>query len=516
MRRFYTILTTLVVATILLTAATGTALADDRADLEITNPEFVDEEVEVDRGENATIYHVQGPEQTVVFENAAYGNVTDYGTLEGPGSLSFDSDRDVFVFDPEGAEATTHVFFEVDDEQRYTADIRTSNVEWAHLPADEYDEQQEALSTWESVQRDAQGVVPNQDPVETIESGLSYAQFFDSPFSRMTQDMQGVLIMMFMTPGGLFITGIIGLTVVVVLAKHYRYKNRTQKQFAELEELDREMDEAWLQKARKILQQCDHNDLWPDHLARAVRDLLGNNVWVAFKEYSLIRSPTSVKGTVLQAMGQVGYEASVHYDADGRVTNARVVETDRDPDDDSFEDVPIADGGTVKTVNLTNLSYDDDHDRAIIETIPADDIDESVFDADLDVSEISFPIDNREVSDSQLLEELNPSFPGDFEDREQFARVLAELMQFVANHDHSDDEGRVRGEKDLLSFMMELDTILHDEADFPPAFVMQKELLCAAEHMDKGERLNERVETAELDGVGATRIDVGGTGVGGD
>lgn len=509
MRRITTLFVTLLLVGSLFTAAAGVAVADDnRADLEIEQPEYIDVDVDVDRADNATIYHVQGDEQTIVFEDASPENVTDYGTLDGPGTLTATSDG-TYLFDPDGSEATTRIFFDTDDGERYVADIRTSNVEWAHMPIDEYNEQQDELSTFESLKREAQGIVPGQDPIETIESGLSYAQFFDSPFSSLVQDMQGVLIMMFMTPGGLVIGGIILAVVVIMLARSYRYKNRTQKQFAELEEMQREMDEAWLQKARKILQQCDHNDLWPDHLARAVRDMLGNNVWVAFKEYSLIRSPTSVKGTTLQAMGQTGHVGRVEYDAGGNIVDARVVEDDRE-----FEDVPIADGGDVKEIDLAELSYDDDSDREIIEMIPAEDLDETVFDEDLDISAISFPVDNREVSDAQLLEELDPEFPGDFEDREQFARVLAELMQFVANHEHSDDKGYVNGEKDLLSFLMEVDTILHDEADFPAAFTMQKELLAAAEHMDKGDRLNERVETAELDGVSATRVDV--EGVGGD
>ncbi|MFC6720910.1 hypothetical protein ACFQHN_25735 [Natrialbaceae archaeon GCM10025896] len=87
----------------------------------------------------------------------------------------------------------------------------------------------------------------------------------------------------------------------------------------------------------------------------------------------------------------------------------------------------------------------------------------------------------------------------------------------MADHPYTDEEGNVRREMDLLSFLMEMDSILHDEADFPTAYDYQRELFYVAERMDKGERLGERVDTAELDGVGGTSISFGDAGgVGGD
>lgn len=511
--------TLLLVCSLVAIAAPGAVAQDsydgERADLEIEQPPYVDEDVDVERASNATIYHVQGPTQTISFGNADAENVTDAGVLDGPGTITADASGETWTFNVEGAEATTAVYFDVetdDGSTRYVADIRASSVEWAHMPQEEYDEQREELSAWQDIKQDAESAVPGDDAVETIEAGLSYAAFFDSPTSAIRQDMQGTLIMMTMTPGGLVIFGsFIGVTVIM-LARAYRYKNRTQKQLQELEEMDREKDEAWLEKAKQILQQCDFNDLLPDHTSRAVREYFGNNVWLFFKEYSLMRSPTSVKGTTLQMMAQTGYVGRVETDADGDVVAARAVK-----ETDEVSSIPVADGGDdheVRTIDLANLEYDNETDREIIEAIPADDLDERVFDQDIDASEVSFPVDNREVSDSQLIDALEPDFPGDFEDREQFARVLAELMQFVANHEYTDDEGEVRRERDLLSFLMEMDTILHDEADFPVAYTMQKELLYAAENMDKGERLNERIDSLELDGISreTTQIDLGAGG----
>ncbi|MFP8891843.1 hypothetical protein ACLI4U_19035 (plasmid) [Natrialbaceae archaeon A-CW2] len=491
--RKLTILTlaVLLVGSLFAVAAVADGYDGERANLEVEQPVYIDSDVDVERTDNATIYHVRGPEHTIEFGNANYSNVTDYGVLDGPGSLEANDELETFEFDANEAEATTAVYFDVEqdgEQTRYVADIRVSDVKWAHVPADEYAEQQDELAAWEQLQREAQNAVPGQDPVETIQSGLRYEAFFESPTAALRQDMQGTLIMLVMTPGGLIIGGTFVGVAVLMLAKAYRYRNRMQKQLADLESIDREMDEAWLQKARQILQQVDLNELFPDHLARALRDYFGRNTWLAFKQYELLRSSVSVKGTMLQMMAQTGYVASVERDDTGHVTKANAVRED------------AVDEGS-ETVDLSSLEYEDEDDRAIIDAIPSDDLDEDVFEADIDVSKVSFPIDNRDVSDSDLVAELNPSFPGDFEDREELARVLAKLMGFVADHPHTDDDGITRREKDLLSFLMEMDTILHEEADFPPAYIHQKELLYVAEHMDKGEQLNDRIEALELDGV---------------
>lgn len=515
MRRSLTATLFAVVLVLSLAVAPMGAVAEpydgERADLEIDQPDYIDTDVEVDRAENATIYEVRGSEQTISFGNANYSNVTDVGVLDGPGSIEPDDSSETFAFDPDGAEATTAIYFDVSEDgetTRYVADVRVSDVEWAHVPQSEYDEDQEALSTWDSLQRDAEGIMPGQDPVETIEDGLGYVKFFDSPFSSLVEDMQGTLIMLFWTPGGLVVGGSVLFTLVIVLAKHYRYKNRTQKQFAELEEMQREKAKAWKQKAQKILQQCSHNDLWPDHIARAMRDYFGRNVWLAKHEYTQLRTPISVKGTALQMMAQIGYVGRVEHDDAGNPIDARAVKRSGD----GYEDIPVTDGGNVEEIDLADLDYENDTHRAIIDLIPADDLDEDVFQADIDVSEVSFPIDNREIEDGDLIDELNPDMPGDFEDREQLARVLSEMIQFVANHDHTDRDGNVRREKDLLSFLMEMDTVLNDEADFPAAYWMQKELLYVAEHMNKGDQLQDRLDAAELDGVSGSRIDVGAAG----
>ncbi|MFD1526031.1 MULTISPECIES: hypothetical protein [Halobacteriales] len=521
MRRITTALLALLAISSLLVAASGTAFADERAEVTVSQPDYIDAEVSTDRAENATVYHAHGPEQTLTLENANYSNVTDVGVLDGPGTIEPNDATETFTFDPQGNEATTRVYFDVRENgatTRYIADVRVSDVAWAHVPQSKYDDQQDELSTWESVKRDAQNIAPGQDPTETIRSGLQKEGFFASPGQSLLNDMIGTVTMLFWTPGGLVIGGLILAIVVVSIAKHYRYRNRTQKQFAELEEMQREIDDAWLQKARKIIPQMSLNEMFPDHIARALRDHLGRNTWLAFKQYSLFRSPASVKGTMLQMMAQVGYVGRLEYDENGQLIEARAVKGSLEDDgDDDGESIPISDGGErtghVETFDLSNLEYENDRAREIIEMIPADDLDERVFDEEIDISRVNFPIDNDEVSDAELIDELNPSFPGDFEDREQYARVLAELMQFVADHDtYTDDEGNVRREMDLLSFLMEMDTILHDEADFPPAYMYQKELLCAAEHMDKGERLNERVESAELDGVSSSRINLDGVG----
>lgn len=528
MRRVATALLAALLVATLVAGAGGAAAADAdeaRANLTIEQPPYIDTDVTSDPAGETIVYEVRGPEHRLHLENAAFANVTDAGVLDGPGVIERDAEREAFVLDADGKDATARLYFDVEANNattRYVADVRVSDAQWTHLPSDEYQDEQDELATWASIKREAESVAPGQDPVKTIEDGLDYVTFFGSPLSSLFADMQGTLVMLFFTPGGLIIGGGLLVVVVVMLARAYRYRNRMQKQLAQYEEIQREIDEAWLKKARTILQQCDLNELFPDHIARALRDYFGRNNWLAFKGYALLRSSESVKGTLLQAMGQKGYIGRLEYTEDGRLVDARVVEGEID-DEDGGEKIPIADGGDgdddegdgyYEKVDLTALAHDDDRDRRVIDMIPWDDVDEDVLDEDVDPSEVHFPIDPTGVSDDDLVDALNPEFPGDFEDREQMAEVLGELIQFVTTHPYTDAEGHVRRDMDLLSFLMEMDSILHDDADFPVAYLYQKELLYIAENIDKGDQLRDRVDAAELDGVAGHSISV--EGVGGD
>jgi hypothetical protein len=512
------LLAVLLLGSILVPAASAATATQDteRADLDITQPEYIDSSVDVEQSGGQTIYKVRGPKHELQLQGTNHSNVTSFGIQDGAGSLTYDAQRDVYVFDSEAKNLTTQLYWTVDNGDRTvrkTATIQVSDASWVHRPAAEDKQIQSELSTWRDVKRQVASTAPNQDVAAVIDQALGYYKFFTSPFSSVQRDMFATLVM-FTRPGGLMILGLIVGIPTILVTLTWRYVNRTQKQFADIQDIRTEKDEAWLQKAKRILQQNDWNDLVPDDVARAMRDMFGRNVWQGFKSYMLMRSPSHTKALTLQAMGQTDYTGYVERDADGNVLGARAIhETDVKRDEDGeivavpgvggLDPVTQGTADTLNELNLVELDADNKEDHTIVDEIPGTDLDEDVFErSDLDPAEISFPIDNREVSDAELLDELNPDFPQDFKDEEHMARTLGKMLQFVENHEfYTDDEGNVNGEMDLLSFMSELDTVLNDEADFPVVHINRKALFWIADNMDKEQQLEEKIDSIETDGL---------------
>lgn len=512
-------------------AAANLSYGDERADLDIREEAWIDSDdsSNVDRTTNRTIYGVEGPRYEIALKNVPHENVTDYGVADGEASISYDAQRNVWVVEPAG-EGTIGLYWDaVEDGERtrYAASLEASNVQWTHHKPGEMQELRNDAENWSQAESSALHINPHQPADETISDGLTYAQFFDSPFASFRNDIKATVIMLTLRPGGLAILGVLLAISVIGAAAGYRYRNKTRKQFEEWDEIQTERDQVWLDKARRIIQQYGLSDLFPDHIARAMTNLFGPNPWVAFKNYMLMRSPTHTKGLVLQMMAQIGYVGVVNRDDEGDIAEVRAVHESQLEGADDFEDlepggnaVPLrdlvnsgpfdpddddvaADGG-LETVPFETLRYDNREDREKLSKVPGGDLDLRVFDDSVTVNadDIQLPIDNHNIEDAELIAEINPKFPGDFEDEQQYARVLGELLEFVVNHPlYTDDEGRVREEMDLLAFLGEMDSVLADKADFPVADTQRKALFWIAEELDPNSKLRDEIDDRKSSGT---------------
>ncbi|NUC75048.1 hypothetical protein HTZ84_22545 [Haloterrigena sp. SYSU A558-1] len=539
MSRRRTLATTLALIALLATSMVAPAAAaqeltygDERGDLEIREESWLedDESIAVDRTGNRTIYDVDGPRYEVTLTNTDHANVTNYGVADGEATVEYDEQRNVYVVEPAG-EGTVGLYWNTNDGNsttRYAASLRASNVEWEHHQPAELESTRNDAQNWSEASSAAREVNPTQPPGETISEGLTYAEFFASPFQTFRQDIQATIVMLTLRPGGLVVLATFLLISALGVAVGYRRKHKTDQQFEQFDDLQTERDRAWLEKAKRIFQQNDMTDLYPDHISRAMTKLFGPNTWIAHKNYLLMRSPTHTKGLVLSMMSQIGYVGIVDRDDDGEVQEVRAVhasildhcddplEAPAGPDEVPLRDITTAnapklpggevaaDGGDpVETVDLATLRYDDRADRALISAVPGEHLDMRVFQdsVSIDADDVSLPIDNHDISDAELISEINPNIPGDFESEEQYAEVLGELLEFVCNHPlYTDAEGNVREEMDLLSFMCEMDSVMADKADFPVADTQRKALYWIAEELDPNSKL--RDEMAERKGNG--------------
>lgn len=488
------------------------AAADQPAELHIEQPAYVDDDVSVTEDDGDRIYTVSGEEFLIRLENADHANVTDASVSDGTGSLDYDAAIDMFRYEPDGVGTMTLSFFvdEGDGIDTYEAIVQVEQVGFVTYSADRDEEIRAAADNWEDFEGEVNRIDQDLDAEEAASTGLTWVRFREAPFASFLEPIQAILIMMATTAGGWFLIGIfLGLTLLAV-AGNARYRNRTQKQFGDIGDIQVEKDEAYLKKAERVaIQQVDLNEHFPDDVAHALRKHLGSNTWSALKQYMLIRPPVAVKATCLQLMGQAGYEGRVERGADGSIERAWVVDPDPGEARLGDDDDAVADGGT-EAVDLTALRYQRDDDVAFIHAIDGDELDERVYHLDpeqIDFEQVQFPISNREVTDDEILEHINPRFPEEFENEAELAAAIAKLWEVAIEHEWTDEDGNPRREMDLVAFLAEMDSVLADKLDFPAGHLYRRETLYLAEHLSEADKLDEVIETMHKDGAG--RLDGG-------
>lgn len=506
--------------------AAEVATDEQQADLHIEQPAYVDGEVEVESTGNGTIYHVEGGEQRIRLLNADHGDVVSVGVADGSGDIEYDEERDLFEFETTD-EGTTEVFFVVEEtvnrtveegnvtvtreeteQTRYSAILRVENVEWVHRTVDEEEELQEDASNWQEVRTEVQRVADVEDDDEimsVIGTSLSYYVFAQDGFGPLIGQIQATILTLVLTPGGLVVLSILLGIPAISLYSLLRYRNKREKQFADVEDIEREKARLADEKTKQILSQCDLNEIMPDDLAAANRKLFGRDVWQTWRSILLLQSPTQVKGTILQLMGQVGYQAEVKRDSTGQLREVTIIrDAFIDPDEQPGE--VAADGGMEITHrDLTTLSNEDPDDLELIEMVDGEDLDLDIFDRpdQLDPSKVSLPIDNRDVEDADLIQAVQPEIPGDFSSEEQMAECIGEIIQFVETHPtYTDEEGYVDDGVDLLSYLAEMNTVMAHEADFPAAYSYRRFYTWIADEMDPEGKLDEHLQEIDREGPG--------------
>jgi hypothetical protein len=484
------------------------AAQSQQADLAIEQPSYVSDDVERTTEGGDVIYRASGEELLIRVNNADHANITDVQIQNGPGSISYDATLGLYRLNTEGQTGSSTVVFSVAENGTATelrAIIQVDNVAWAHRGAEADQQLQEKADKWEQVESEAGEVDPEEDPEQVVSDALTYARFLDSPLQGLTESLRGALVILVFTPGGWIILAMfLGLSLYGV-ASSMRYRNRTQKQLADAGDIQVEKDKAYLNKVREsVLQQNDWNQLFPDDVARANRELFGRNVWQGVKQFALLWSPRSVRGTVLQMMGQAGWVGYAIRGADDELIEAGIAEAD---DPANFEPpTPEVDveGVTAETMDLCGLDFEADGEW--IDAIGWQRLDDSVFQLDrdqIDIDDVHLPISNREIDDAAFMDRVNPEFTEDFKDEEHFARVCGEVLDFALEHDHTDELGRPREEMDLISYNVEMASILTDDGGFPTSEFQRNTFFWIAENLQAEDEVSETVDRINRDAAGS-------------
>lgn len=508
-------LTGAVVALLIFGVLVGGAAAQSGSDIRepdivVDQPEYVDSSVSTSSENGTTIYEVRGEAFDIYFESASQENITSWQITEGEGTLQYDSVRDRYRFEP-ATNGTMTLAWQVAPEDEnatatvYQATFRISDVNWAHQTESEFGGLQEDAESWRNVEQEIRSEFPDRSTEDVVSAALTKEVFFASPFASFFADIQAAVITLVLTPGGLFVLGVLLFAFLGTSYTALRGWNALQKRTRDEERLEREKFEVQQDKTERILQRIDLGERFPDDTAHAIRDHLGENSWLASKRLMTLWAPRSVKGTILQLMGQRGYVGYARVDDSGAVVETWVQQADSD-------DIPALPGTIddteidfdLREVSLTGLDARDEWDASFIDAVPGSALDTSIFDdhEQLDLTRVHLPINPDGIEEGALIDDLEPRFPEDFEDEQHMAECFAELFRVVESHPHYiDHDGTPREEMDLLSFMSEMSTIIGDEADFPPAQTYRRLFVAVADELTSGRKLSESIDDLERDGV---------------
>ena len=494
-------------------AAAGQPANDtaQRAELEIQQPHYIDSEVQVTRGANHTTYHVKGSYFEILTENINPEDVVNYGVTQDGATLSFDKATGEYVLNTGGQNGTFTLYWVASQTTadnstnsssasrvRYEARVQTETGELAHIPQSNVNQLREDAANWSEVKQAFEDVGGDVPVVEKISTALNWYQFSVNPFSALSGDFTGAVLILLLTNGGRLLLGLLILvpiaTTAPVILKYRKLRERTP----ELAELDTEKLKVWADKRKQSLVEVTPHDLPINgRTADNLQHTLGENLWEIADSLQRLFDHSKLKRVYLQAMAQRGDTAAVDRTSEGEITDVTL-----NPSEDSDADAQA----------LTD--YDDEAFAGIVAEADWDAIDASALQADIDLTELDTPISPTDVDDD-IVAELDVTFPEDFESREQFAECLYEVWKHVAKHGYTTDDGYIKQERSLLNLFNVLSSVTAERYDYPVARNWRDLTQFMASEIDGNEQLR---EAAREDGISDSLLngDRHGAGSGGD
>ena len=512
---------TLVVLAVLLVGALAAPVAAaasqpgdtaQRASLEIQQPHYIDSDVQVTRGANHTTYHVKGSYFEILPENFDSDDVINYGVMQEGATLSYDKTTGEYVLNTGGQSGTFTLYWVASQTTanenatnttstsrvRYEARVQTETGELAHIPQSNVNQLREDAANWSEV-TESFGDVGGDAPVEEkLATALNWYQFSVNPFSALSGDFSGAVLILLLTNGGRLLLGLLILvpiaTTAPVILKYRKLRERTP----ELAELDTEKLKIWRDKRKQSLVEVTPHDLpLNGRTADNLEHTLGENLWEIADSLQRLFDHSKLKRVYLQAMAQRGDTAAV-----ARTTAGDIEEVTLNPSEDSDADAQA----------LTD--YDDEDFASIVSAADWGAVDASALQADIDLTELDTPISPTDVDDD-IVAELDVSFPEDFESREQFAECLYEVWKHIAKHGYTTNDGYIKQERSLLNLFAVLSSVTAERYDYPVARNWRDLTQFMASEIDGNEQLR---EAAREDGIsdGLLNGDHSGAGSGGD
>lgn len=493
-----------------------------RAELDIQQPHYVDSDVRVDQSGNHTTYHVQGSHFEILATNIDAENVVNYGVVQEGATLAYDKATTEYILDTGGQNGTFTLFWTVSETQtqtqtpenqtadgntsettttttsrtRYEARVQTSTGELAHVPQSRINGLQEDSANWSEVESEF-GSVGGDAPIEEkLSTALHWLEFSTNPFSALSGDFTGAMLILLLTNGGRLLLGLLILVPIATSAPVILKYRKLREKTPELAELDKEKLKVWADKRKQSLVEVTPHDLPINgRTADNLQQTLGENLWEIADTLQRLFDHMNLKRVYLQAMRERGDTAAVSRTPGGDIESITL----NPSEETDAEAEPLSE-------------YSEEDFDQLVEHADWANVDSNALQADIDIKELDTPISPTDV-DGDLVDTLDIDFPDDFDDREQFAECLYEVWRYIAKHGYTTDDGHIKQERSLLNLFSVLSSVTAERYDYPVARQWRDLTHFQASEIDGNEQLR---EAAREDGINGDLLNGSPTQTGGD
>ncbi|AUX09288.1 hypothetical protein AArcSl_1659 [Halalkaliarchaeum desulfuricum] len=497
------VLTALVV--LVLVGIPAAAAVDDvqSAELEIDQPHYIDDRIVTDDSGTVTLYEASGPELLLTLENVN-GSVVDYGVEEDGGALKRHPDLDAWVFEAE-ADATYSLWWAVEETQvieednetttetvetRYEARLRVDQTSMQHYETgvvEDIREDAQSWQNWEDAVQSERIAGTDADIEEETDAALGLLRLRHNPIEALTGDFTSLLLTLFITLSGLVIVAMAVGAHLWSRRQDIIEQRRRRKLDAERADLEEQLDAMEAHERQAALEGLDWNDIFPDDVARAFRETLGETVLDGWLTIQPALDPEYLLRDRLRAMSDT-HVAVREPVSDGGGES----ESDRTFEWASWRLEPRGSRPENRASEVREL---DDPDQDVIEGISLDDPELVAF----DLSEHADRDFEIEVDVDELVSRLDIDLRRDFdEDPELVAKYLTEFLQSVLDHDYTDRDGRVRPVRHALNLWLRALRHIGEREGVPTARYQAQHVEMLLRTYDREEEIADWVDRVEL------------------
>lgn len=482
----------LVATSMVAVPALGAAqVATQDADLAIEQPTYITEDIHVEQSDGTPTYVVQSQSVRVKPTNFNTEDVVGFGVDTDVGRLSYDEAFDRFTFDAGGNKGTFTLYWEVVEEReiaveannttttevrevrtRYEARLRVaSNESYAHLPESRLEEIREDADIGEAVRTAIRDIVGGDADVEQqTQVALNLLRLRHNPLEALAGGYFGFWI--YLVLGG--VGALLG--TLTLLGFHFgirwtdiKYRRHHESLKASELEIDEKLTEMELEERLRKIAKLDWNDLYDDYAARKMREWAETPKDAIMKLVALGRDETLLDYYV-RAMGHCDYQGAVRY-GDARTDggadtddNPEIVEAWLVPPDG---DVPDEADETVALDKDEDPDEDDGRYEAFLAAVDRQDPELRDFDlrtADFTPGDIAVEADPLDIED--LMSEVGAR-QLEWEHPEEWGRLFLEFVEFVYQHDFTDDQGAPQQVDLMMNELLDVFDLLSDRFELP-------------------------------------------------